>query len=126
MDRAISSLMTTPAWTVRATDTVRAIHEKMHRYNLSFVPVVDGPDDIVVGVISAGDLLQFQLAKRDPDAVHAWEICSYKPIEVGPDASLADVARKMVAAGVHHVIVTENAQLKGVVSSMDFVRQFMP
>ena len=98
----------------------------MQRYNLSFLPVVDGPDDIVVGAISASDLLQFQLAKRDPDSVHAWEICSYKPIEVGPDASLADVARKMVAAGVHHVIVTENAQLKGVVSSMDFVRQFMP
>ena len=125
MDKPVSSLMTTPARTVRADDTVAAVEEQFRLHGLSLAPVVDSPGGTVLGIISASDLLQFQAAKRNPASVHAWEICAYKPVEVGPDASIGDVASLMVARRIHHVVVMENQTLKGVVSALDFVRQFI-
>jgi CBS domain-containing protein len=125
MDHKIASLMSTLVTTVQADDTVEAVSEQLRRDGLSFVPVV-GKGDALLGIITAADLLQFQAARRDPAAVHAWEICSYKPVEVGPDATVAEVARLMVERQVHHVVVVDNKTVTGVVSSLDFVKQFVP
>ena len=123
MDKPISTLMTTPVVTVSAESTVAAVSEEMRWNKLAFVPVMEDHD--ILGVISASDLLQFQLSKRDPTSVRVWEICSYKPIEVSPDTPISEVARQMVARRIHHVIVVESDEMKGIVSSLDFVKQFM-
>jgi CBS domain-containing protein len=125
MEQKIASLMSTLVTTVQADDTVETVSEELRRDGLSFVPVV-GKGDALLGIITAADLLQFDAARRDPAAVHAWEICSYKPVEVEPDASVAEVARLMVERQVHHVVVVEDKTVKGVVSSLDFVKQFVP
>jgi CBS domain-containing protein len=126
MDQKITSLMSTLVRSVQADDTVEAVGEELRRDGLSFVPVVERKGDALLGIITAADLLQFQAARRDPAAVHAWEICSYKPVEVGPDATVAEVAKLMVEQQIHHVVVVDNKTLKGVVSSLDFVKQFVP
>lgn len=125
MERPVSSIMTTPVRSVHMDDTVEAVGKELHRHHMSFVPVVDNPNGAAIGVISTSDLLQFKLTKRDPKSVRAWEICSYKPIEADPDESIADVAKKMVERGVHHVIVMRGGSMKGVVSSLDFVKQYI-
>lgn len=125
MDKPISSLMTSPVRTVRADDTVEQVAAELRQHKLSFAPVVASPGNTVVGIISITDLLHLQAAKRDPKSVHAWEICSYKPLEVGPHTPVGEVARMMVERGVHHVVVTEDGNIRGVVSSIDFVRQFI-
>lgn len=125
MSQSVSSLMTSPVATVDADDTVAAVGEQLRASGLSFVPVVDSPSGAPLGIISAGDILQFEAARRDPQAVHAWEICSYKPVEVGPDASVEEVARLMLEQQIHHVLVRDDGGIKGVVSSLDYVRQFM-
>jgi signal-transduction protein with cAMP-binding, CBS, and nucleotidyltransferase domain len=79
----------------------------------------------VVGVISASDLLQFHAQERDSDKTRAWQLCTYKPISVDEATPLRDVARAMVAQGIHHVVVTGPEGLVGVVSSLDFVRTFV-
>jgi CBS domain-containing protein len=126
MDQKITSLMTTLVKSVQADDTVEAVSEELRRDGLSFVPVVERKGDALLGIITAADLLQFQAARRDPAAVHAWEICSYKPVEVPPDASVAEVAKLMVDQRIDHVVVVDNKTVKGVVSSLDFVKQFVP
>jgi CBS domain-containing protein len=126
MNPNVMSLMSPLVTSVQADDSVATVSEQLRRHDLSFVPVVDAEGDTLIGIISAADLLQFQAARRDPDAVQAWEICSYKPVEVSPDASLAEVARMMVERQIDHVIVMEDKTIKGVVSSLDFVKQFVP
>jgi CBS domain-containing protein len=120
MNQPVSSMMTTPVKIVSASNTVEFVSEEMARQDLAFVPVVDSPDETVLGVISVSDLLQFQFSKRDPKSVQAWEICSFKPIEVSPDTSISEVARQMVERKIHHVIVMQDQKMKGVVSSLDF------
>lgn len=125
MDKPVSTLMTTPVRTAGSDDTIEAVAEELRRHHLSCVPIVDRRSNSVLGIISATDILQFQAAKRDPKSVHAWEICTYKPVEFAPDDPISEVARQMVARHIHHAIVVENQELKGVVSSLDFVRQFI-
>lgn len=125
MDEPISAMMQKAATTVDMDDRVEHVEAVLRSHNVSAVPVVDGVTGMVMGIISARDLLRFHADKKDPAALRAWEICSYKPIEVGPDASVSEVARLMVTHGIHHVVVTENRQIVGIVSSHDFVRRFI-
>ena len=78
-----------------------------------------------LGVITASDLLRFHADKKNPLKVCAWQLCTYKPITVRPDATVSEVARLMVEKSIHHVVVTEGADIQGVVSSLDFVRTFI-
>ena len=57
--------------------------------------------------------------------MQAWQRCSYKPITVGADTPISDVARMMIDSKIHHVVVTDTQGIAGVVSSLDFVRAFL-
>lgn len=125
MEQTVASLISSPVHTVRADDTIEAVSEELRRSGLSFVPVVTSPGESLLGIISARDILQFKSAKRDPGSVRAWEICSYKPVEVDANATLGEVARLMVDRQEHHVIVMNHDAVAGVVSSLDFVNAFL-
>jgi CBS domain-containing protein len=121
MDKPISSLMTFPVWSVGMDDRVAAIEELMTRQDLSWVPVV-ASGGAAVGVVTKSDLLQFHTRGKDPAAVAAWLICSYKPISVDATASVGEVAQLMLQRKLHHVVVTQAGSMVGVVSALDFVR----
>ena len=124
MSQPISSFMERKVWVVDMDDTVADVEGVFAAKGLSWAPVVES-NRTVVGVISAADLLQFHAQGRDSAAVPAWQLCSYKPITVSPDTPVSEVARQMVERKVHHVIVTDNGDIAGVVSSLDFVRTFV-
>ena len=124
MSQEISSLMQREVCSVGPDDTVQAVEAQMVARGLSWVPVVDA-NGVVLGVISSVDLLRFHADGKEAAKVCAWQICTYKPIVVRPDTPVSEVARLMVETNVHHVVVTEGTDIKGVVSSFDFVRTFM-
>jgi CBS domain-containing protein len=119
MDEPISAMMQAPAVTVDMDDSAAQVEAIMREHDVSAVPVIDRTTGLVTGIISAADLA------RPAGLLHAWEICSYKPVEVGPDTPMAEVARRMLARGIHHVVVTEDRQVVGMVSSLDFVKRFL-
>lgn len=124
MSQAISSLMQREVFSVGPDDTMQAVEAQMVARGLSWVPVAD-PNGVMLGVISSVDLLRLQVEGKEAAKICAWQICTYKPITVRPDTPVSEVARLMVETNVHHVVVTEGADIKGVVSSFDFVRTFM-
>lgn len=124
MSQTLSSLMQRDVYWVSADDTMQAVESKMVAKGLSWVPVVD-ESGAVLGVISSIDLLRFHADGKEASVVCAWQICTYKPLLVRPDASLGEVARLMVEANIHHVVVMDGTDIRGVVSSLDFVRTFM-
>ena len=124
MDRPISYMMTKSVWTADSQDTVERVEELFNSHRPSSVPVVDSKG-VIFGIISASDLVHFHAARKNPKAVRAWEICTHKPIEVGPTATVGDVARLMVKNKIHHVVVSENRSVIGLVSALDFVEQYV-
>ena len=124
MSQSISSLMERRVWSVGLDDTVQSIEAQMAAKGVSWVPVRES-SGVILGVISASDLLRFHADKKDPSKVCAWQLCTYKPITVRPDATVSEVARLIVEKSIHHVVVTEGADIQGVLSSLDFVRTFI-
>lgn len=117
----ISTLMQTPARTIRMDDTVQAVETFLNNQGLSWVPVVND-DGEVVGGLSADELIRFQTNNPDATTTPVWRLCSYQPVCVGPQSTISDVARLMVERKIHHVVVAEGQEIKGVVSSLDFLK----
>ena len=124
MKEPISSLMTPMAWSVDMDDTVTQVETLLSTKGLSWAPVLEA-GRVIVGVISASDLLQFHAQGGDAAKVRAWQMCTYKPITVDETTSLIEVAQLMLARQIHHVVVMRNDGIAGVVSSLDFVRAFI-
>ena len=124
MSQPVSSFMERQVWTVDMDDTIEQVEGLFNRQGLSWAPVLESKRTIV-GVISASDLMQFHAQGKDPTAVQAWQLCSYKPVTVSPDTPLSEVARVMLERKAHHVVVTDSEGIAGVVSSLDFVRTFL-
>lgn len=123
MKRPVSSLMRRDVCTVDMDDTMASVEKRLAEQHLSWVPVLQGRGAII-GVISAADVVRFHAEAADPESVRAWQMCTYKPISVGADTDLAEVARLMVDRSIHHVVVTAGGDVIGVLSSLDFVREF--
>lgn len=123
MNRTIASLMNRQVHTVGPDDTLQAVEAQLVAHGLSWVPVVDQGN--VLGVISSADLLRQHAGGSAPPKASAWQLCTYKPVSVRPDATLSEVARLMVESDIHHVVVAEGKDIQGVVSSLDFVRTFV-
>ena len=124
MSQPISSFMQRQVWAVDMDDAVADVESLFARQSISWAPVLESKR-MIVGVISTSDLLRFHAQGQDPTAVRAWQLCSYKPITVSPDTPLSEVARLMIERKIHHVVVTDNEGIAGVVSSFDFVRTFL-
>ncbi|MGZ8256031.1 MAG: CBS domain-containing protein [Burkholderiaceae bacterium] len=124
MSAPISSLMQRTVWSIDIDASIAEVERLFAERRLSWAPVLESKRT-VIGVISAADLMQFNAQARDPMSVRAWQLCTYKPISVGPDTPINDVARLMVEHQIHHVIVSDDSGIVGVVSSMDFVRTFV-
>lgn len=123
MSALIGSLMSCPVSTVGMDDAVAQVERLLTEKGLSWVPVVDA-GGTVIGVVSGSDVLHFHAQQRDPLAVRAWQLCSYKPLSFDEATPIDEVARAMVTRHIHHVVVTRRDALVGVVSSLDFVRTF--
>lgn len=124
MSRTVSELMERRVWSVDMDDSVADVERLFAEHTLSWAPVLEGRHT-VLGVISASNLLQFHVHGCDPFATRAWQLCTYKPVMVGPETPLGEVARQMVERRIHHVVVVEGDSVVGVVSSLDFVRTFV-
>lgn len=124
MERRIGQIMRKSVWTVLENDTVEQVEELMSRHQLSSVPVVDDRGGIF-GIISSSDLLRFRERRGNPQAMRAWELCTFRPIEVSASTTATEVAQLMIKHRIHHVVVTENRKVVGFVSALDFVEQFL-
>jgi CBS domain-containing protein len=122
-DEPISRLMQVGTRAIAADDKVPAIETFLTSQGLHWAPVI-GDRGELIGVISATDLVRFQLDKGAGNSIAAWQLCTYKPITVDVDTPIGEVARLMRDHHIHHVVVTEHGAMRGVVSAMDFVKTF--
>ncbi|MDP1771740.1 MAG: CBS domain-containing protein [Methylobacter sp.] len=124
MDKPISLLMDKHITTVDFNDTIFKVEELMNSRKLSFVVVIDSNGNCF-GVISYPDIVRFHAQSRNSKNERAWELCTHKVIEVSSDTSARETAKLMIKKKIHHVIITENDLIIGVVSSNEFVIEFL-
>ncbi|WP_372721809.1 HPP family protein [Novipirellula sp.] len=142
-DEAVGDWMSKSISSVNRDSTVRDVLELMKTGNVSSIPVVDAAGN-VIGIVTRSDLAGVVLSTDqllDSDYPHfedcLWaveliqrrfgtdkvtEVMSENVASVQPETTMCDAAKQMVDDGFHHLAVTKEKKLLGMLSASDFVR----
>jgi predicted transcriptional regulator len=137
-----SDLMSQELVKIPARMTLRSAARMLLQAQVSGAPVID-VSNRCVGVLSSTDYMRWvekgspeslapqrggfcsEWAVSDLDHVPTDEVCNHMtkdPVMVGPDASIVELARAMLNAHIHRVIVVSDQQYPiGIVSSTDIL-----
>ncbi len=127
LDAKVGDLMTKDLVTVKFSEPVLKLTQRMNEKEISGVAVVDNIGE-VMGVISALDI--FKLFKEESiitmKKLIAEDIMTPFVMEVYPEDSLEDAATKMLEHNIHRLIVTSPLSKKkavGIITSTDLLRE---
>ncbi len=119
-----SKLMKLEVTTILPDLQLEAAHRLMLRLGVRHLPVVSGQR--LAGMLSDRDVLLASGKLTNGSFVYptltAGEVMTLAPVSAGPDASVADIARKMVESKIDALpIVSRNNELVGLVTSTDLL-----
>ncbi len=105
--------------TAGSKDVVHKVIDKMKRYDISQLPVVD--DGKLVGMIREVDLLNYMVTGRHRIS-EPIEVIVEKNIEtISPEASISSLSEKFVAGQDTAVVVVDQGKIAGLVSKIDLI-----
>lgn len=116
MNATIADLMTEKVMTATPHQTVGHVREVMRTHSISCMPVV-GPDGAPVGIVTSTDVL-----RADKEGTPISAIMTEKVYTVPQYSDVSLAARMMRNHKIHHVLVTHEGQLAGLISSFDLLR----
>ena len=131
----VREVMTTPAVTVHAGDSVRRAAEQLLAHRIASAPVLDA-EDRLVGIVSEADLLRGRTVRdprahlvpstpeRDLPAAGVHEVMSTLPLSVRAGDDVDDAARLLLDHGIKAAPVCEGREVVGVVARRDLLRCF--
>jgi len=117
----VREVMTTNVKTVRPFSTVKDVVQKMNKFGIGSVVVVE--EDRPVGIITERDIMR-SIAEQffDPSVVKVKDIMSTQLVTISADVSVEEAARLMATRKIKKLPVVENQKLVGIVTSMDVMR----
>ncbi|MDA3970189.1 MAG: CBS domain-containing protein [Desulfobulbaceae bacterium] len=124
MPQTLSNIMVQNVTTVGVDDTVEDVECILGSHKYSCVPVVD-PEGQCFGIVTSNDILKFHRMSRNAKRVRAWEICSHLLIEVSPSLSIKEAGILMIKNKIHHLVVSEDKTIRGIVSSIDLLEAYI-
>lgn len=116
MNVKVAELMSESVVTAQPHQSVEHVRQMLERNNISSVPVVDS-DEQPVGVVSTTDLAQ-DLKPGSPIS----RIMTEKVYVVPKYEDVSIAARVMRNHNIHHVVVTHEKKVVGVLSAFDLLK----
>jgi len=118
--RTVADIMSSPAVTATAAETVSDACDRMDDLGVGSVVVVDG--DRPVGILTERDLVRFAAAGADPSATKVAEWMTEDPYTVAPDRAVSEAFQSLSEKGYRHIPVVEDNVLQGIVSMRDLMK----
>lgn len=137
--KRVAEVMSGKVLTVHSATPTGKVLEIMERHQVSALPVVD--DGKCVGIITATDLVRLiretngalragfphyddclwavDLVHRKLDQQPVQEIMSVFVEKVSPQTPICEAAKRLSSSARHHLVVEENGQMIGFLSSWD-------
>jgi CBS domain-containing protein len=116
MSVKVHELMTNEVTTAQPHQTVGQIKGKMTKHSVSSVPVVSS-DNTPVGVVSTSDILTVE-----KDGTPISNIMTEKVYTIPEYEDVSVAARVMRNHKIHHLIVTQEQKVVGIISSFDLLK----
>jgi len=115
--KTVKEIMSTDCITVELTDTLYETAVKMRKYNIGFIPVVEGTK--LVGVITDRDLVIRGYADRRNESTTVKEIVSKDVRSISPQSTVEEAAKIMAKEQIRRLPVVEHGDLLGIVAIAD-------
>lgn len=120
-DPVIQKFMSTVPYSIPAGDKLKDAIERMDRFKIRHLPVMDGQR--LVGIISDRDVkLACGIEGIDPARVPVLDVCSEHPYAVDPETPLREVAAAMASKQYGSALVVQNGKLVGIFTTVDACR----
>ncbi len=111
-----ADLMTRDVFTLNAGDTVETAAEAMSARKISAVMVLDG-EGRPLGILTSTDV-----ARSEEPQTPLARLMTEGAVAIDAGEEAQEAARLMTERHVHHVPVTEEGRLVGMLSSFDFLK----
>ncbi len=115
----VGSLVSRPLVSVAASVSIEEAARLMTRERVSSL-IVEGP--VGLGIVTDRDLRSRVLAERRDPAQPIYQVMSEPVHSVRADCTVAEALLSMMQRGVHHLLVTEEEEPKGVLTGSDLLR----
>ena len=114
----VEEIMTTPVVFTQQTVKVGHLKDMFTRKNINAVPVIED-DGSISGIVSSSDLV----ACHD-DSLLVGDVMSPR-VHIGVRHNrVKDAAKVMLKYGVHHLVVMDDGDVVGMISSMDVIKVY--
>lgn len=117
----VGDIMTTNIQTIHHDAYISDLADFFVANNISGTPIVDD-SDTVVGFVSKSDVVRFDSMGGDPTYVRLNEIATHRVVTIRSTEKIKIAAETMLHENIHHLVVKDNHNLVGVISSFDFVK----
>lgn len=118
--RTVKEVMSSPVKTVESSLSAQEVISFFKVHNISGAPVVN-EKGFAVGLVSRSDLV----SGTDLSDSTVADLMTPFVFEISPDEELLTVAKSMVDAKIHRVVVTEEGLPVGIVTSLDLVKDYV-
>lgn len=116
MNTTIADLMSTQVMSASRHQSVAHVRGVMQAHGVHCLPVVD-PDGAPVGIVTSTDIL-----RAEKDGAPVSQIMTKEVYTVSPYNDVSVAARIMRNHSIHHILVTQEGRLVGLLSSFDLLR----
>jgi CBS domain-containing protein len=116
MSLKVRDLMAQGVVTARPDHTVDYVRRQMRTLEINAVPVAD-PDGKPLGIVRSGDFLVPGLE----GSARVDQVMKSEAPTIEGNVSLRDAARLMIEKRAHHLLVTQDGKIVGMLSSFDFL-----
>ncbi len=115
----VNDLITLPVTTCTTSMDIGGVRDLLHRKNFSALPVVDSKEDKIVlkGIVSYQDL-----AGVYDDNINVQQVMSTDVTTIAPTATVKEAALTMIKHRIHHLVVTDQDKIVGIISTFDFLK----
>ena len=114
----VKEIMSSPAYTIDANETIQTAAVKMTENRRGFLIVVQ--DDNIVGVISDSDILRTVVSQdRKPSEIKVKEVMSAPVVTIDANEDIVEAVKKMKMYKIKRLPVIEEGKVVGVISLSD-------
>ena len=116
--KTIKQLMSSPVVMATVETTVGKLRELMSQHDVGAVPITDeGADAEIMGIVTDTDLRNVK-----DSTLPVMSVMSTKLYYINNDDSTAAAANLMLKNGIHHLLVKDQEEVVGILSSVDLLK----
>ncbi|MCP8322615.1 MAG: CBS domain-containing protein [Candidatus Methylarchaceae archaeon HK02M2] len=118
----VRDVMTKNVKTVGIYENVREAVQKMNKFNIGSVVVVDTERRRPIGIVTERDILRMVELHSEPKLFEIKKIMSTPLVTINPNTDIEDAAKLMTKKRIKRLPVIENDRLVGIITSSDIMK----